>query len=77
MSLLRDYRPAYNPNLPLNGYFVVLAGRLPKTADILQKEIEHLGGTFLSTIDATVGVVISTQGYLSYCSLFCIILSTL
>jgi NAD-dependent DNA ligase len=62
MSLLCDYRPDYDQKLPLNGYSVVLAGRLSNTAANLQKKIKRLGGTVPSNIDATTDVVISTRG---------------
>ncbi|CAF0861667.1 unnamed protein product [Rotaria sordida] len=53
--------PDYDPKLPLNDYSVALVGRLSKKTSTLQKQIEHLGGTIVTTIDNTVDVIISTQ----------------
>lgn len=56
------FRPNYDLNLPLSGYVIASAGRLSSSASTIQKEVEHLGGTFSSKIDETVGIVISSQG---------------
>ncbi|CAF1030292.1 unnamed protein product [Rotaria sordida] len=53
--------PDYDPKLPLNDYSVALVGRLSKRTSTLQKQIEQLGATIVSTIDKTVDVIISTQ----------------
>ncbi|CAF3938965.1 unnamed protein product [Rotaria sp. Silwood2] len=56
-----DILPDYNPKLPLSGYSIALVGRLSKRTRTLQKQIEQLGGTIITTIDKTVDVIISTQ----------------